>query len=279
MFHAVPQQLARPVGVVPDVDVAVRVHGMFLVGHFVVRGQVGAVAMPAVHVEQHASFAGLGEFDRTEQGFGPARRLQLRERALDLVQTVRMNRRVVAQVQRQWRAILVEQLEAGADAERLIDVARHRLGRVSLPLHPVELRDVPEVRVADRRGGRPVVVRRDVPAEHRVRDALRRVGAAVAFEHRVIAVLEVGPRVRQQLADRLAELFAQFASAASKSNPACVPPVSVGSITLCAKRSNFHGFQYVASIESIRSAWNWPGFMSVTACIACPPSMRIAVPW
>ncbi len=134
-----------------------------------------------------------------------------RERALDLVQAVRMDRGVVAQVQRQRRAEFVEQVEPRADAERLVDVARHRLRRVALPLHPVELGDVPQVRIAHRRRRRTVVVRRDVPAEHRVGDALRGVGAAVALEHRVAAVLQVGPGVGEQRADRSAELGAQLA--------------------------------------------------------------------
>ena len=96
-----------------------------------------------------------------------------------------------------------------------------------------------------------------MPAEHRVRDALRRVGTAVAFEHRVIAVLEVGPRVRQQLADRLAELLAQFAPghieievrlrAAGERRVDDVVSEAVGDST---------GSHIMASIESIRSAWN-----------------------
>ncbi len=149
--------------------------------------------------------------DPAEQVLRPARRLQCRQRALDLVQRVRVDRGVVAQVQRQRRAEFVEQVEPCADAERLVDVACHRLRGVALPLHPVELGDVPQVRIAHRRRRRTVVVGRDVAAEHRVGDALRGVGAPVALEHRVVAVLEVGPRVGEQRADRSAELGTQLA--------------------------------------------------------------------
>jgi len=66
--------------------------------------------------------------------------------------------------------------------------------------------------------------------------------------------------------------------AARKSNSSFRLSGTVGSITAWAKRSNFHGLSQVASSADIISAWNWPGFMSVTACIAWPPSTRTAVP-
>ena len=95
---ATPQERAAPVRVVAQVDVESRIRLVLVRGRRVVRRQVRPVAVTTVDVEQHAPGARALEVDGTEEMLGPLRCLELRERLLDLVQPVRMDRGVVAQV-------------------------------------------------------------------------------------------------------------------------------------------------------------------------------------
>ncbi len=74
----------------------------------------------------------------------------------------------VALLAPQRLTVLVEDLQARADAEGLADVARHRLHGRAVPLHPVEFPDVPDLRIAHRGVGDAIVARVDGIAEDAV---------------------------------------------------------------------------------------------------------------
>lgn len=110
-------------------------------------------------------------------------------------------------------AVLVEQVQAGADAKGLADVARHRLHGRAIPLHPVELPDVPEMWVAHRGIGDAVVAVVKVVAKYGVGDTAECIGTTKAFLGRVKATMPVVECSRQQAVEHLFEFLAQLITA------------------------------------------------------------------
>ena len=149
-------------------------------------GHVRAMTFLATLLEQRLAARGLVTVDGAEDFLRPARRAQQLQRVLDAHQAARCppncdNARPAASA----RASRSHQRRDGADAQRLADVARQWLRHRAVVLHPVELPDVPQVRVADRRVADLVVSRGQVIAERGVADAAERIGAPEALVHRV----------------------------------------------------------------------------------------------
>src|SRR5690606_31694919 len=176
----------------------------------VARHRVGSVAVGAVLGEQGAALAGQLDVDLAEDLLGPGRRLQLPERFLQGVQVAQAHAGGVALALRQLAAVLVEQVQAGADAQGLADIARHGLHGRAVPLYPVEFPDVPHLRVADRGVGHPVVALVDGVAEHAVGDAAEGVGTAEAFLGRVEAAMPVVVGGAEQAVEYCLEVLAQL---------------------------------------------------------------------
>ncbi|MCY1274714.1 hypothetical protein D9M70_233430 [compost metagenome] len=172
----------------------------------------GSMAIGAVLLEQRAASAGLLEIEATQQVFRPGRWFQLLEGFFQGVQVVRAHAGRVALGFRHGLAVLVEQLQRGADAEGFADVAGHRLHGRTVPLHPVEFPDVPQVRIAHRGIGHPVVAGVDGIAEHAVGDAAERIGAAEAFLGGVEVAMPVVVGGGHQAVEYGLEVTAQLAA-------------------------------------------------------------------
>src|SRR6185312_5201722 len=99
----------------------------------------------------------------------------------------------------------VEHGKIGSGAKRFADVAGHGLAHAGGVLHPVELPDVPNRRIAHRGVGHAVVVRVEVGGEDLVGDAAEGVGAAGALLDRVEVAGGVGVRLGKNRAGDAAE--------------------------------------------------------------------------
>ena len=121
--------------------------------------------------------------------------------------------------------------------------------------------------IAHRRAPTPVVRRVEVVAERGVADACQRVGAAEALVHRVEATQRVVLAAAQHGEDGVV----QRALAAAPR-----PPGSRGRAPCVGEAVEFQGFHAVFISAASSSGAKLPGDMSVKACMAGPPSMRMA---
>jgi hypothetical protein len=148
------------------------------------------VAVPTVLLEESAPALGLRPIDRPEDVLRPPRRLEALQVRLDAVQVLHEDGGAEALGGRQGAPEAVEQVDARPDAERLAHVAGHGLAHRGVVLHPVELPDVPHVRVADRRVADGVVGPVERLAEDGVPDSGERVGPPEALLDRVRCLRE-----------------------------------------------------------------------------------------
>ncbi len=222
-FVDAPAELAQVVAVVGDVVGGGRIGADHLGRHHVHaplgiasgggvfrRLHLGCMAEGAVGFEQGAALGGALQVDAAEEVFRPGRRFQLLQGFFQGVQVVQAYAGGVALLALQRLAVLVEDLQARADAEGLADIARHRLHGRAVPLHPVEFPDVPDLRIAHRGVGDAVVARVDGIAEDAVGDAPEGVGAAGAFLGGVEVAAGVVPGGAQQGVEYGLEVGAQL---------------------------------------------------------------------
>ena len=113
------------------------------------------VAVGAALDEQRLAGGAPGGIDRPKNRLRPGRRLELSQQLFQPIEIGRVRTRRIAI---DWKA---PQLDVGKDADHLADIAPQRADivgrpdqlalRDAVPLHPVELMDVPQERIAHRR--------------------------------------------------------------------------------------------------------------------------------
>ncbi|MNT41891.1 hypothetical protein D3C72_1782740 [compost metagenome] len=147
----------------------------------------------AVFGEQGAALGCQGFVDRAQQIFRPGRRRESLQGFFDQVQVAHADTGGIAGVAHQRLAVLVEEVQRGADAQRFADVAGHRLFRRAVPLHPFERPHAPQLRIIDRGIGHAVVVGGNRITEAGVGDAPEGVCAPRAFFGRIEPAMGVVP--------------------------------------------------------------------------------------
>ena len=168
------------------------------------------VATGAVFGKQRTTLGGQRLVDRPEQLLGPGGRLQALQGFFDFIQVAHAHAGGVAVIALQRLAVGIEEVQSRADAQSLSNIARHRLLRRTVPLHPVKRPHVPQLRVVHRRVGHAIVGGGNRVAECRVGNSPERIGTAWAFLSWVKAAVSVVPGDFQKGVQRGFEILAQL---------------------------------------------------------------------